>query len=142
MSENLEISKDISIPVSEIEFSAIRAQGAGGQNVNKVASAIHLRFDIAHCDAIPTGVKERLLARGDQRITADGVVIIKAQQFRTQDRNRREAMERLVELIGSALVVAKPRKQTKLPKRVKEKRLDGKRKRSQIKQNRSRVDDD
>jgi ribosome-associated protein len=140
--ENLEISKDISIPVSEIEFSAIRAQGAGGQNVNKVASAIHLRFDIANCSAIPSEIKSRLLARGDRRITTDGIVVIKAQSFRTQERNRREAMERLTELLASALVVAKPRKKTKLSRTAKKKRLDNKRKRGQLKQKRSRIDDD
>jgi ribosome-associated protein len=141
MGENLQISTGIAIPLAEIEFSPIRAQGAGGQNVNKVASAIHLRFDIAHCTALPDEVRDRLLQRGDQRITADGIVIIKAQQFRTQERNKSEALERLTELIRSALVVAKPRKKTSLPRRAKQQRLDSKRKRSQLKQHRGRVDD-
>lgn len=141
MSDILEISNEISIPLSEIEFSAIRAQGSGGQNVNKVASAIHLRFDILNCTALPEEIKTRLMSRNDQRITTDGVVIIKAQQFRTQERNRQDATDRLTRLLRAALVVAKPRKKTKLSKGKKQQRLDNKRKRSQLKQNRGRVDE-
>ena len=140
--EDLTISSDISIPFSEIDVSAIRAQGAGGQNVNKVASAIHLRFDIANSSALPIEVKTRLIALGDRRITADGIVVIKAQSFRTQERNLRDATERLTALLASALVVAKPRKKKSISRKAKKKRLDNKRKRGQLKQNRSRVEGD
>ena len=140
-SEDLTISSDISIPFSEIDVSAIRAQGAGGQNVNKVSSAIHLRFDIANSSALPAEVKARLVALGDRRITADGVVVIKAQSFRTQERNLRDATERLTTLLASALVVAKPRKKKTISRKAKKKRIDNKRKRGQVKQNRSRIDD-
>lgn len=138
----LQISEDISIPFSEIEISAIRAQGAGGQNVNKVASAIHLRFDIANCSALPDKVKDKLLALRDRRITADGVVVIKAQLFRTQDKNIKEAMQRLASLIAATLVEDKPRRKTKVSRVKKKKRVDDKRKRGQLKQGRQRIDND
>jgi ribosome-associated protein len=141
-SEFLPISSDISIPLGDIDISAIRAQGAGGQNVNKVASAIHLRFDIANSSELPAEVRARLMALGDRRITADGVVVIKAQSFRTQERNLRDAKERLATLLASALVVAKPRKKKSVSKKAKKKRIDNKRKRGQLKQNRSRINDD
>lgn len=129
----------IEIPESEIQWSAIRAQGAGGQNVNKVASAMHLRYDI-RASSLPDDVKARLLARNDHRITNDGVIVIKAQSFRTQDKNRADALARLQVMIDQAATVAKPRRPTKISKAAKRKRLDSKIKHGQLKASRGKVD--
>jgi ribosome-associated protein len=123
---------------SEVDITAIRAQGAGGQNVNKVSSAIHLRFDV-HASSLPTDVKARLLALPDQRITREGVVVIKAQTHRTQDMNHLEALTRLMALVESVAKAPKPRKATRPTYASKLRRLDSKKKTSAIKSNRGRV---
>ncbi len=126
------VSNTISIPDDEIDMSAIRAQGAGGQNVNKVASAIHLRFDI-HASTLPDWCKEKLLTMSDQRITQEGVVIIKAQNFRTQEKNRIDALVRLKQLIQIATKPKKVRRPTKPSRAAKRRRMDSKTRRGRVK---------
>jgi ribosome-associated protein len=122
----------ITVRAEEVEISAVRAQGAGGQNVNKVSSAIHLRFDVA-ASSLPEEVKQRLLALRDQRISRDGVVVLKAQKFRTQEKNRSEAMRRLQELIDSVAKPPKERRATKPTAGSRRRRLDEKARRGQVK---------
>ena len=126
------------IDINEVEFNAIRAQGPGGQNVNKVSSAVHLRFDIAN-SSLPEHIKERMLAMRDQRITKDGVVVLKAQQSRSQEANKEEALRRLQELVDSVKVLTAVRRATKPTRSSQRKRLDGKAKDGERKQLRGKV---
>lgn len=133
------ITSSISIDDSEVDMQAIRAQGSGGQNVNKVSSAIHLRFDVT-ASTLPEWLKANLLKQNDTRVTNEGVFVLKAQNFRTKEQNRQDAMARLVAWINSATVVAKPRRATKVSRSVKAKRGEVKKQQSAKKSLRKKVE--
>ena len=134
------INRKVSLPDHEITLIAIRAQGSGGQNVNKVASAIHLRFDIG-ASSLPDDCKERLLAMSDQRLSGDGILVIKAQQYRTQEKNRMDALERLAKIIRRAIVTEKKRTPTRPSVAARMKRVESKTRRGRIKSTRKKVSD-
>ncbi|GLQ48300.1 aminoacyl-tRNA hydrolase [Dyella lipolytica] len=134
----LPVSPSIVLPESELVVRFLRADGPGGQHVNRTESAVELRFDVLHSPSLPEDVRARLLARRDRRLTDEGVLVIQARRFRDQGRNREDARERLVEIVRGALVAPKKRVATKPTRASKQRRLDGKQQRAKLKQNRSR----
>ena len=137
----LKINENVSIPLGEVEISAIRSQGAGGQNVNKVSTAIHIRFDVQASTALSDEHKARVLRMKDQRLTKDGIIVIKSQRYRSQDKNRSDALEKLAKMISNSLLEKKPRKPTKPTRRSQEKRLDAKAKHGRLKESRGKITD-